>query len=334
MHDQANGTRQPGDHRTAYDRTDLRAGVAAAVRAPSMHNTQPWRFRLRDGAIELLLDPDRLLPVGDPTGWAARTGCGAALANLRLALAVAGRPGEVRLRPYPGDPLVLARVLPGPPRPPTTTELALYAAIPRRHSNRAPFWPVPVSARQRGLLVEAARAADARLELLVGALPVGALAEIAHSANRVLTGTPGYPAEVAAWTRHAEAADGVPVGSGGPSTEPQDLLPGRPFGTRTRAPGRDFEPEPVVAVLGSARDTAADQLAVGQALQRVLLTATDAGLAVSMLSQPIEVPAAREQLRLALGGRIGVPQMVLRVGYGQPGWPTPRLAPDLVIDPV
>ncbi|MEV0729805.1 nitroreductase [Polymorphospora sp. NPDC050346] len=317
---------------TTYTGADLRAAAAAAIRAPSMHNTQPWRFRLRDGAIELLLDPARRLPVGDPTGWAARIGCGAALFNLRLALAVAGRPGTVRLRPYPAQPLVVARVGAGPPRPPTVAEQALFAAVPRRHSNRAPFWPVPVSPRQRWKLVEAARAENAQLELLVGAAPVGALAEIAHTANRVLTAAPGYTAEVRSWTRYADADDGVPVGSGGPATEPQDLLPGRPFGVRTRAPGRDFEPEPVVAVLGSPRDTATDQIAAGAALQRVLLTATDAGLAVSLLSQPIEVPGAREQLRLALGGRVGVPQMVLRVGYGQPGWPTPRRGVDEVVD--
>jgi hypothetical protein len=76
-------------------------------------------------------------------------------------------------------------------------------------------------------------------------------------------------------------------------------------------------------VLGTAGDSPRDQLGAGMAIQRVLLTATDAGLATSMLSQPIEVAAAREQLRLALG-RYGVPQMVLRIGYGQPGFPTPR----------
>jgi hypothetical protein len=93
----------------------------------------------------------------------------------------------------------------------------------------------------------------------------------------------------------------VPVGAGGPAGEPQDLLPQRTFGARTRAAGRDFEPEPLVAVLGVAGDSSVDQIAAGQAFQRVLLTATDAGLSVSMLSQPIEVPSAREQLRLALG---------------------------------
>jgi hypothetical protein len=81
---------------------------------------------------------------------------------------------------------------------------------------------------------------------------------------------------------------------------------------------------------GSRR--AADQLVAGQALQRILLTLTDAGLACSMMSQPIEVPAARDQLRRSLS-RSGVPQMALRIGYGRPGSPTARRdLPDVLED--
>ena len=106
---------------------------------------------------------------------------------------------------------------------------------------------------------------------------------------------------------------------------PQDLLPQRSYTDRARAPGRDFEPEPLVAILGTTGDLPQDQLMAGQSLQRVLLTVTDAGLACSMISQPIEVPAARDQLRRSLG-RSGTPQIALRIGYGQPGRPTGRTA--------
>lgn len=317
----------------SFTPTDLRVAVAAAIRAPSVHNSQPWRFRLHDGGIEVRLDPDRLLPVSDPGRWAARMSCGAAVFNLRLALAVAGTPAEVRLRPYPQDLETVARLVPGRPRPATPAEHDLYAAITRRHSNRTPFWPDPVPADARWRLVEAARAEGAWLEMVIGSAAVQAVAEIARGANRVLERDRDYQAELAGWIRTAAAPDGVPVGSGGPVGEPQDLFPQRAFGVRTRAPGRDFEPEPLVAVLGSPGATHSDQIAAGQALQRVLLTATDARLAVSMLSQPIEVPRAREQLRLALG-KYGTPQMVMRIGYGQPGWPTPRREIDDVVDAV
>ncbi|MCZ7420094.1 nitroreductase [Verrucosispora sp. WMMA2121] len=316
---------------TGYTVEQLRAAATDAVRAPSLHNVQPWRFRLRDGGIEVLLDPTRRLPATDPSGWGARVAGGAALFNLRLALAVAGAPATVRLRPYPSEPDVLARLVPDLPRRPSPAEQSLYAAIPRRFSNRAPFWPDPVPADSRWRLGEAARAEHCWLELLIGVSAVNAFAEIARGAHRVLERDPAYRAEREAWVRAGTEPDGVPVTASGPRAEPQDLLPSRGFGGTQRAPGRDFEPEPLVAVLGSAGNTAVDQVVAGQALQRVLLTATDAGLSVSMLSQPIEVPSAREQLRLSLG-RFGTPQMVMRIGYGQPGWPTPRRSVDEVLD--
>jgi hypothetical protein len=218
---------------------------------------------------------------------------------------------------------VIARLVPGRQRPPTYAEQDLYAAITRRHSNRAPFWPDPVPADARVRLLAAARSESAWLDLLVGMMALAGFAEIAGSADRVLRRNDRYQAELIGWT-HADAApDGVPVGAGAPLPEPQDLLPQRAFGIRRRAPGRDYEPEPLVGILGVPGDWPADQIHAGQALQKVLLTATDAGLATSMISQPIEVPAARDQLRRSLG-RTGYPQFALRIGYGTPGRPTQR----------
>ena len=83
--------------------------VRAAAAAPSMHNTQPWRFRVTDAgrAIELRADPARQLPSVDPGGQAMHIACGAALFNLRLAAGVAGWQAVVRLLPDPGAPLLL-----------------------------------------------------------------------------------------------------------------------------------------------------------------------------------------------------------------------------------
>ena len=317
---------------TGYDRPNLRRAAEAAIRAPSLHNSQPWLFRLRDGAIEVLADTSRQLPVADSTGWAARIACGAATFNAALALAVNGTPAHTALRPTGADAEVMARLTPAAPRPPSYLEQDLFRAIPRRFSNRLPFWPQAVPPQARARLLDAAHAEGCWLELLVGMTALAAFAEIAQSADRVLRRDAGYQAEMSAWVHTDVAHDGVPVAAGGPAPEPQDLLPQRSFNDRRRAPGRDFEPEPLVGILGSAGDTAADQLAAGRALQRLLLTVTDAGLASSMISQPIEVPAARDQLRRSLS-RAGVPQMALRIGYGQPGRPTPRRdVDDVLID--
>ena len=317
---------------TTIERTPFQTAVAAAVRAPSLHNSQPWRFALRGDTVEVRADPLRLLAVADPTGWGLRLSCGAAAYNLGLAFAVGGTPVDVEWLPKPTDRDLLAAVRPDPARPATPLQHRLFRAIPRRRSNRLPFRNEPVPPAARMAILQAARAESAWLELVSGTAPVAMVAEIAQAANRVLSRDSGYTAEIAAWTRHGPPArDGVPAAAGGPSPEPTDLLPRRSFSDIARPPGLEYEHEPLAAVLGTGGDRPVDQLMAGYALQRVLLTITDLGLSSSMFSQPIEVASAREQLRIALG-RFGCPQMVLRVGYGDTGPATPRRPMSDVID--
>ncbi|MEU4163991.1 nitroreductase [Actinoplanes sp. NPDC026670] len=308
---------------TRYDSSDLRRAAAAGLQAPSMYNSQPWAFRLRGGAIEVLADPGRQITIADHGGWALRLALGAATFNARLALAWAGTPAEVKLLPDFDEPDVVARLTPAPHRPPTYTERDLYASIERRYSNRHPFWPDPVPADVRVRLIDAARVEGAWLDLLVGMTALTGFSEIAHSADRVLRRDNRYQAEMITWTDTESATDGIPVAAAASVAEAQDLIPQRNFGGRRRAPGRDYEPEPLVGILGTAGDRKLDQVMAGQALQHVLLTATDAGLSSSLISQPIEVATARDQLRRSLG-RSGFPQIAFRIGYGQPGHPSPR----------
>ena len=310
---------------------EFRLAVEAAILAPSMHNSQPWRFRLDGDEVHVLADPSRTPPVADPDGWALRIACGAATYNLQLALAVSGTPLSVHWRPDPGQPTLVAALRPAPERPPTPVQERLFRAIPHRRSNRRPFRPEPVPSEARVALIQAAASAGAWLDLVVGPIPLAAVSEIAHAANRVLLRNAAYASELAAWTRRdGQAVDGVPTGAGGLSVGPQDLLPQRPFGELVRG-ATDPREEPLVGVLGTTGNSHRDQLQAGYALQHVLLTITDHGLASSMLSQPIEVGAAREQLRIALG-RTGTPQMVLRIGYGDPAPATPRRPVAEVID--
>jgi nitroreductase len=307
--------------------------VEAAVLAPSMHNTQPWRFRLAGGCLEVWADPGRQLPVADPLGWAARMACGAAAANAALALAVGGLRTHLRWLPEPGRPYLLARLEPVGTDGPTPEESTLARAIPRRHTNRHPFSDVAVPAASRAALRTAATAHGAWLEILVGRQPLELVAEIVRTADRTLRQQPAYTDEMAAHLgTAAEPGTGIPRYAAGVAPAPGDLLALRDFGGRERGRLVDFEAEPLVAVLGTSGDTGYDHLVAGAALQYTLLTATVHGLASSLLSQPIEVPAARAQLRSGLG-RSGVPQLVLRVGYGQPAFATPRRALREVIDP-
>ncbi|WP_216207313.1 Acg family FMN-binding oxidoreductase [Amycolatopsis aidingensis] len=292
----------------------VRTALEAATRAPSPHNTQPWRFETGPDRIEVFLDRQRVLAVADPAGREARIACGAAILNLRLALAAAGQASEVVLLPDRQDPDHLATVRLTWRRQPRTRERELARAIGHRRSNRRPFSERPVPGWVRESMVEAARAEGAELTLLMHPGDLDALAALVRRAERVQDEDPLFQAELRQWTSNGEPrADGVPSVAGGPRPAPGSLLTLRQYDVH--APVRPYEGEVLVGVLGSSTDTPLAQLRSGMALQRVLLTGTTAGISASFLAQPVELPDTRAALRSLLGGHMH-PQAVLRFGYG------------------
>jgi len=302
---------------------DLHAAVGAAIRAPSVHNTQPWLFRIGDDFVDVHADPCRQLPVADPDGSALRISCGAAILNLRLSLARQGWATRTVLMPDPSGPRHLARVSLDRPQPATPADLELFAAIPHRHTNRDPFLDTAVPLTVRARLVEAARAEGAWLDLINGPVAQTMIAELIRVSDQILLRNDAYQAELRQWLRSEESDDGVPRRTAGTAPEPQDVIARRDFGGRTRLAGHDYESDPLIAVIGGYGTTRRDDLCAGQALERLLLTATANGLVASLVSQPIEVPQVREQLRLGLR-RNGPPRMLVRTGYGVPGFSPPR----------
>jgi nitroreductase len=306
---------------------DMHAVLTTAALAPSVLNSQPWRFRLLPDRIELHADRRRALTATDPEGRELRLSCGAALFGLRLALKGLGIRPLVTLLPGIKAPGALATIRRGGRLDPTEETRALLQAVPMRRTNRHPFLDVPVSAAHRQSLVRAAELERSWLHVVSDRAERVRLQDLIRRADRVQQADAGVRAELAAWTgTRSTPGLGVPSGSGGPHPESQDELPLRdyfPDEPEERRPGKDFEPDPFLAVLCSFYDSPLAELQTGQAMQRVLLAATALGLSASFLSQPIEVRTVRDELRRALGGSL-VPQTVLRFGFGTPVAVTPR----------
>src|SRR4051812_46211033 len=89
----------------------LKAAAEAALRAPSILNTQPWRWRVTGDALELSADPDRQLPVIDPDHRLSTISCGTALHHARVALRAEGYAAEVDRLLGPARPNLLARIV-------------------------------------------------------------------------------------------------------------------------------------------------------------------------------------------------------------------------------
>lgn len=309
------------------DADQVRGLLRITALAPSLHNTQPWRFRLTPDLIELRADPSRRLAMADRSGRELRLACGAALFNLRLGLLGLGVRPLVTALPDRSDPELIAVIRNGGRRAATPEQRRLLAAVPKRRTNRRPFADVPVAPHLQRLLVRAAVDEGAWLHLVTDGRQRAELVALARRAHEQQIADTAFLEELAQWTGRAPGRpDGVPADSGGPLPRPNATWVMRDFTAgRGRLEGRDFEAEPLIGVLSAHGDGPYEDVRTGEAMERVLLTATSEGLAVSFLSQLVEVPDARERMRRLIGGS-RPPQVVLRIGHGWPVAATPRRA--------
>lgn len=331
----------PGPHRIVLYVTvrlpdsDARAVVEAATRAPSVLNTQPWRWQVHEATsgtvLELSADSARVLRVTDPLGRFLVISCGAGLFNARLALRQQSLDPLVRLSPDPHDPRKLAQVTASPGKPPTAEERWLFGAIPERHTNRGPFHERAIGSGLIHRVIDAASAEGAVLTVLDAAAARRVL-EIADEAAVEITRDGRRHDELSSWVHSKPEPDGIPAGAIGPPVADgargvRDFESLGDVGTGTPVM---YEEEPTIAVLSTYGDSRTDWLRAGQALQRVLLEATLDGVQASFRNEPLEMLAHRWRVRDATTG-FGHPQMVMRLGYGEPTVSAPRRALDEVL---
>lgn len=296
--------------------------VEIATMAPSTHNSQPWRFVVRrdDRAIDIYADPARTLSHGDPRGRAVHIACGAALFNLRLAIAHAGAEPIARLLPERRNPLLLGSVrLAGPYRA-RPAERDLYAAIEHRQLTREQLSRHAVPRRVLAALVEAATLEGASLRILDQGSALRIL-NLAVAADHQLRTDPRYRAEVAAWT------GGFNGGAPGSKLAPRaaagvSRAPGLSFVPPSRPPEPGPAAHPHLALLCSGSDDRASWLRIGQTMQRVLLLAAHHGVPASPLTPVLELPDAPLRYDPVFAGEH--PEMLLRLGTGPATPPAPR----------
>jgi hypothetical protein len=256
----------------------LRECLLAAIAAPPIHNTQPWRFQPRTDGIDVYADHTRRLNVLDPTGREVLLSVGAALFNLRVAILAHGCTPRTRLVAGTVHSGLVAEVDFGRTSPPSDTVRMLAQAISRRHTNRRSFAEACLPPDVLTDIVDAASVEGGTLSM-AEAGEREAVLSLVRMAERRIRLEPSYWRELAEWTRQSpHRRNGVPPAAYGPWSA-MEAVPIRDFGLIEPARRRRveiFESEPAVAVLYTAGDSPRDWLRAGQALERTLLTATSA----------------------------------------------------------
>lgn len=303
-----------------------------AVLAPSSHNTQPWFFHASNDRISLYADRTRALPVNDPEDRELTISCGCALMNMRVTAAATGLGVSVEIRPDPADDDLLATVGLLESGTPVDDEAALFSSISGRRTYRKRFGTDPVPDTVLQTLSETAGIEGAWLELLTDKDTREEAARLVAEGDSIQWADSSWRRELAAWMHPRRRGDGLTVPW---LVGPVAQIVIRTFDMGNGIGAKDTElarESPVLAVLGTHRDSITDWLAAGQALERVLLTACRQGLQASYLNQPIQVATLRPKLQ-HLVAHSGFPQILLRIGYPTEELPmSPRRDLEQVID--
>ncbi|SDP46020.1 Nitroreductase family protein [Nakamurella panacisegetis] len=302
--------------------------LTLAQRAPSIHNSQPWRWDLQDNSLHLHADRRRWLRATDPEGLDLLLSCGAVLHHARVAFAAAGWATKVTRFPDPSQPDHLA-ALEFRAAEPTAEQARWAAAIPVRRSDRRPYssWEIPasllnvlseVAARHQAGLIQVSD--GRRRQRLEAAVRAAALQQERD---------PGYRDELRRWAgQHLPDTVGIP-GSVRPAGTGHDADRTFPAGELTWPGNSTEEDAGELLLLAGPTDDPRARMRSGEATSAVLLEASAIGLATCPITQPLESFTTREYLdREVPSGQFT--HMIIRAGWPKPSFtrlaPTPRLA--------
>lgn len=321
---------------TVVDTEVIKNAVQLACRAPSLHNSQPWRWVADRNKVQLFLDKDRVLYSTDKRGREAVISCGAVLDHFRVAMAAAGWTTNVDRYPEPDNHLHLASIDFSPMKFVTEGLRRRADAILRRRTDRLAFAEPPDWDAFGSQLRNSITADAVRLDVIADELrpELAAASQLTESLRLYDT---SYHTELSWWTGAFEVAHGIPYSSLVSAAEGDRVDVGRNF----PVPGhsdRRFEfghDQSKILVLSTYDDEPESVLQCGEMLSAVLLDATMAGLATCTLTHITELRSSRD-IVATLIDQTATPQALIRVGMapaiedGPP--PTPRRPIDEVFE--
>ncbi|MFG1930701.1 Acg family FMN-binding oxidoreductase [Mycobacterium sp. NPDC048908] len=285
-----------------------------ACRAPSLHNSQPWRWAFNTGTLRLFADHSRVGVHTDSTGREVILSCGAVLDHLQVAAAAAGWVVSVERYPDPHNHDHLASAIFRRSDYIDDHVRTLAEAIAHRHTDRLAFAaPEPWEEMERQLRALLRGTATFLDVIDEDGRPI--LADASRRSEEHRRDDASYRYELLWWTGHSSSEGGVPSSALPSTVEASHVDIAREFpayGSGDRRPQVERDHSKIL-VLSTYDDGRENTLHCGEALSRTLLECTAAGFATCTLTHMIELHESREIVR-RLTGRRAEPQLLIRVG--------------------
>lgn len=290
--------------------------IRYATLAANGHNTQPWKFAIRQEGIEIHPDASRQLPVVDPENRELWISLGCALENLLLAARAAGYAPAVA---YPdADEVIRVQLAPDTPQ-----ANPLFDAIPLRQTTRSAYDGRPVPSADLDTLQALPVEPGVSLRYLSAPAEMEIALEYVNAGNLRQYADRAFVEELISWLRFNKkealaTLDGLYSRCSGNPAVPRWL--GRMFvgGTKPQqqadADAEKLRSSAGAIVIATDTDDKAAWVRAGQVYERLALQMTALDIKSALLNQPIEVADLRGQFQSAIGLE-AAPQLLMRFGY-------------------
>ena len=301
-------------------RADYLFMIEQAVKAPSGHNTQPWKFRLFSDHIDILPDFSRALPVVDPDHRELFVSLGCAAENLCIAAAHKGWLGKVSTSTDGIIHVGLSRQ--------EDIEAPHFEQIARRQTNRRCYDGSMIPDHAIALLKKTPVEPGIGIHLFQkGTQAFDDIAALVYEGNRRQMGNPAFKAELRQWMRYNrkhqdETADGLSYAVFGAPNLPRFMAEfiishSLDAAKQNRTDHRNIASASHFALFTTRDNRLEHWVELGRTLQRFLLTATAAGIAHAYANQPNETPELAERMAQTLGLNGEYPTILIRLGYAK-----------------
>ncbi len=315
---------------------DYRKMIEYAVKAPSGHNTQPWKFKIGNDQIEILPDLSKELPIVDANHRELFISLGCAAENLCIAASAFNYTSEVNIN---NDGIITIKLK----KSNMVTSNVLFNEIEKRQTNRN--------------IYENRMIPDDSLSLYISAIepeknihiyswkkdsPIfDTLKQAVMKGNILQMDDSNFKIELKSWMRfnkkHSEATkDGLSYAVFGAPNLPSFIS--KPamssyLNSKKQNKGdmRKIESSSHFILFTTKNNSKNEWIQLGMYLERFLLKTTQSGIANAHMNQPCEIEELKAVLKEILPINGEEPQLLLRIGYGKPAPYSKRKSIDNII---